>query len=643
MQKKNFVNLLYANENRNIGMFLTKNQFVEGILLDVQNNHIVLEVEKNIVYIEIHQIQALSKSTKDLRIAKESSPYLVRNDLIDVLISLRYHWVTINKYSNPTLLGVLSSIFEDHIILINNKELLYIPISHITDISSNISKSDYYFLNKREQLIIQKLYRMGISKESSQLEEFESKNLGQAAADANILDNEEKLTTLYDGNHMEVMEPINNYVIEENAISTKIEETLISKSLDLESVSPNILFNEEKLTTIHESIHAEEVPELIHSDALEENAFYLILKEKLGSKNMDLAAAASNNFVFEEKLSTRDAGVHTEVTKLMNTDEFEENAFSPQMEETLESITLDVVEASANIFVNDVEVAEYDTPKVVTEFINMYEMEGNTFSQLEESLESIGFDLGVAEVNVLVSDQEVATIDIPEDVAEPINRDTLEGNSISPQLEDLETKEQKNLFSDEQLNLPQNRLKLKRKDVLLTAWSTMNSDQSTVALPKKSDSKRKLETPIENTIMTNHDTGLNEHASLSNQINNTDCQDKLNVLDKGSETSEKKKTVLNANVLSKEEVNEMLEQQYFALMNYAAVQISNGINIKQADNKLYFHPRVEDREYSQEKIRRSGMVSGYPIYDSKQDTTEVEKQYISLMRHATKMYRNLRK
>lgn len=588
MQRKKFENVLYSNENRYIGLFLTKNQFVEGILLDVQDNHIVLEVESNIVYIEIHQIQALSKSAKDLRIAKESSPYLVRNDFIDVLIALRYHWVTINKFSNPTLVGVLSSIFEDYIILINNKELLYIPISHVTDISCNISKSDYYFLNKREQLNIQKLYRMGISRESSQLKELECRNLDLAAGAANFLVTEEKLATIHDGIQMEVMEPKNTYAIEENAISSQLEESLKSKSLNLEAATPNILVKEEKLSTI-------------------------------------------------------DAGVHTEVTKSMNTDEFEENASSPQMEETLESITLDLVEASANRFVNDVEVASLDTPKEVTEHITTYTMEGNAFSQLEETLESIGFDLEVAEVNVLVSDQEVATIDIPKEVTESINTDTLEENSISPQLEDLIIEEQKNVFSDEQLNLPQNRLKLKRKDVLLTAWSTMNNDQSTVALPKKTHSKKKLETPIENTMMINRDTALNKQTPLSNQINNTDRQDKLNVVDKESGISEKKKTVLNANVLSKKEVNEMLEQQYFALMNYVAVQISNGINFKQADNKFYFHPRAEDREYSPEKIRRSEVVSGYPVYDSKSDTTAVEKQYISLLSHATKMYRKLRK
>ena len=166
MQKKNFENVLYTNENKRIGLYLANNQFVEGILLDIQEDHIVLEVDENTFYIAIQQIQAISKNTTDFSVAKKFSSYLVRDDLTDVLIALRYHVVTVNKYGIPTLYGILSAIFEDHIILINKKELFFIPISHINDISSNISESDLNFSNKKEQLAIPKLYRFAISKGS---------------------------------------------------------------------------------------------------------------------------------------------------------------------------------------------------------------------------------------------------------------------------------------------------------------------------------------------------------------------------------------------------------------------------------------------------------------------------------------------
>lgn len=478
MQKKNFENVLNVNKNRNIGLYLTNSQFVEGILLDVKNNHIVLEVNGNIVYFAIQQIQALSKNAKDLSIAKESRAHLVRNDLTDVLIALRYHWVTLNKYSNPTLFGILSSIFEDHIILINNKDLLYIPISNITDISSDISKSDQYFLNKKEQIAIQKLYRLGISKAS-----FEVK-------DEYLVVEQERTILAGIGIIADVTDPLNKEKVSHHAVSSQLEE-------------------------------------------------------KLESISGDLAAAEVNILVSEQEASTIDDSVHTEVTETINTNILEENTLSPQLTETQE------------IFADE----------------------------LEEQIKG----------------------------------------------------EQNNVFSDEQLDLP-----MKGKDVLLTAWSTMNSDQSTVVLPKKTNSKRELTSPIENTMLTSGNTELNKQISFSNQINeNSDREGEPKVLEVW-EKSEKKKPLTTANVLSPKEVNEMLEQQYFALMNYAAVQISNAINFKQTGNKLYFHPRIEGSEYGPDKNRGSEMVRGYAFYNSNHDTATLEKQYISLMRHATTMYRKLR-
>ncbi|MFJ7825165.1 hypothetical protein [Psychrobacillus sp. NPDC096623] len=87
----------------------------------------------------------------------------------------------------------------------------------------------------------------------------------------------------------------------------------------------------------------------------------------------------------------------------------------------------------------------------------------------------------------------------------------------------------------------------------------------------------------------------------------------------------------------------MLEQQYFALMNYAAVQISNGFNLNQTVNRSYFHPRIEGSEYCPEIIGQRKITNSNPIYDSKQETVALEKQYISLMKHAKSMYRSLRK
>ena len=568
MQKKNFENVLYANENKNIGLYLTKNQFVEGILLDIQKNHVVLEVNKKIIYIAINQIQAISKNTKDLHIAKEITPHLVRNDLTDVLIALRYNWITLNSFGNPTLFGILSSIFEDHIILINNKELLYAPITHITDISSEISESDHSFLNKKEQRAIQRMYRFGISEGTFEV------------SDERLIVEPDRINVAENKMIADVTEPINKGKVDINAISFLLSQKV------------NALVNKQEVETIDNGF-PEEITEPINMTALLDNTFSFQAEENPESISLDLVEAVANIVVIEEELSQVDDDIQTEEMEHINTAPLEENVVSPQIEEKLESLSLDLVEADANILVSEEELFQVD--------------------------------------------DEVHT-----EVTELINTDILEENVISSQFEDDQMiKEQNIVFSDEQLNFAQDPLKLKGKDVLLTAWSTMNNDQSTIALPKKTDLKRKLANPSENTMIINGNTGLNEHISLSNQINKiSDLQDKLDILDEVSETSEKKNPLLNASVMSKKEVNEMLEQQYFALMNYAAVQISNAINFKQADNKFYFHPGVEG---SSEKVRRFEMINGYPVYDSKHDTSALEKQYISLMRHATTMYRKLRR
>lgn len=463
MHRKNLQEALSANEKRNIGLYLTQAQFVEGILLDVQSNHVVLEVDKNIIYIAMQQIRTLSKNTKDFRIARESTPHLVRDKWNDVLGALRYHWVTINRYSNPTLSGILSSISVDYIILINNEELFYIPTSHITDIS------------KDKRLI--------------------------AKQDRDRLGNIGFMTDIADS--------INKGKVGQNSfisLLTELANTLVSEKA---VVAPNGNFH----TKLQEPIYT-------HTDALE-----ALEENKLEIINEDLVASPVDN-----RLSIKN-DVHTD-----------------------------------------------------------------------------------------------------------INTDKLEGDA--PSEEKLEN-EQHYSYSDE-LNVSLNRTKSKEKDVLLKAWSTMNSDQSTIALPKKkhTQTKNTTPTPFENTIMTNLHNGIVEQSSLSEKLDEgLELQEKLD-LSKVSDIVGKKKTLLTANVRTKKEINEMLEQQYFALMNYAAVQISNTVNVEHVDNKLHFHPSVEG---GPEKVRRCEIISGYSFYDSKQDTSALEKQYTSLMRHATKMYRKLRK
>ena len=138
MNKQNFEKALYTLKNMRIGLFLNDNQFIEGVLLDVKQDHLIIEVDQNILYFALQHIHALSKDAKDFRISSTIVPHLDGNDLAELLSELRYSWVTINSLSNQAFFGVLSKISDDHIILINNQEQLYIQKSFISNIYKGI-------------------------------------------------------------------------------------------------------------------------------------------------------------------------------------------------------------------------------------------------------------------------------------------------------------------------------------------------------------------------------------------------------------------------------------------------------------------------------------------------------------------------
>lgn len=155
LQEKKIEKALGSLKNMKVGLFLRENQFIEGILLDVKQDHVILNVNQNICYFALQHIQAISNNAKDWRIHPQITSYLDRNYLADVLMAFRYNWVTINGWSNQEAHGVLSRITENHIMLINNEELINIPKSYISTIFSRITEEQINFLNNREHLDIQ--------------------------------------------------------------------------------------------------------------------------------------------------------------------------------------------------------------------------------------------------------------------------------------------------------------------------------------------------------------------------------------------------------------------------------------------------------------------------------------------------------
>ncbi len=135
MKAKNLTQWLCTFKGTKVNIFLHTNDFVKGILLDVKEDHVVIDSNNNIFYIVIHQIRAISKSTKYSDIEHKMVHYIDRAYISGVLFSLKNNWITINGLGGCPFNGILSEITDDHINLINGEELLCIHKSWILNLN----------------------------------------------------------------------------------------------------------------------------------------------------------------------------------------------------------------------------------------------------------------------------------------------------------------------------------------------------------------------------------------------------------------------------------------------------------------------------------------------------------------------------
>ncbi|WP_419961429.1 hypothetical protein [Psychrobacillus sp. BM2] len=625
MQVKNFENVLSANKNRGIGLHLNNNQFVDGILLDVKKDHVVLKVNQNVVYFAIHQIQALSKSAKYYHATIETSPYLNRSDLTDVLIALRYHWITVNDFGNHILSGVLNSIFEDHIILINNKELLYIPTLNITNISSDISKNDLTFLNKREQINIQNLYKTNISKGLMEVKKsYPINDQESTIPDISILVNnefkesaiiEKVVESISISSEEEIVPKADNLVNDEFKESANIEKVVESISISIEEeVIPNTVrqMNDE----FEEAIYIEKVKNISIS-----------IEEEVISNTVNLVDDGFKESAFIEKLEesitvSSEEEVTPNAENLVN-DEFEVVAFIEEVEASISQSGEEEVIPNAENLVD----AELEVPT------DNEKSENNGTTIIEEQLDKVikmGYVDPATEDLVELGLNQVGTQEFEEND---------EANTVKSNLK--ETYKRNSLIEDEPEIYSLKRSK--QKSAPLTAWSAMNTDQSTIAIQKKT--KSQSEVPVESiTVKQNLDLNNSKHV-----VNHTNekrkSEEEIVVLDEKPKPAEKKNQSTVVNAISEKERNKMLENQYYALMNYATKQITNSIKSEQEGGKSYFHPSYNLEFYNLDENRAGVKSFGTSETNSsspREEKNALEKQFISLMRHATKMYRKLR-
>lgn len=143
MKKSEFEKVIGGLEGGNISVLVCYDKLVDGLLKEVQSDHLLLEVDKSPLYITISAIQAIKKNSKDPKITPEKNNKKPTVQLHDVLFSLHYQWITLNELSEQPLHGVLCEIIETHVTLINYEEVLYVPLAAIQTVQKGAKKSLY--------------------------------------------------------------------------------------------------------------------------------------------------------------------------------------------------------------------------------------------------------------------------------------------------------------------------------------------------------------------------------------------------------------------------------------------------------------------------------------------------------------------
>lgn len=561
MQEDNIKNVLCALINMKVGLYLRNSKFVEGILLDVKQDHLAVDVNGNVFYFAFEHIGAISKNAKDYSVYPETDSY-PSNDLTDVLKVLKYNWVTINSLSNQALFGVLTSIVEDHIILINNQDLYYVPKSYISSIHKGISKMEINKINEQSTEISNELV---IQDTVSSVNAAELKQLTNVAMNENQQKDEHQEQILAE--HLKT-----NNIYEEFVKVPIMEDQL-----------------EEKNKAINEVPDVQSLQSVDDIPLTKELSIKSINDDQDDVKNL-------RNLISELHYSTL--------------------GFNSTMKENNSELL-----KSVSHLVDDIDsyndVREIKTNKVLSvqddELLKMYNVNENQ----EDTIQGVE----VQETMELIDKLKISLIQ--EEMQNLPNREDLEANYLDAY------NSRSSVINEEQIipKEPQNQNKEKR--ILLTAWSKMNLDQNSITIPPKknveSESPTHKPSSVVGDLASDHEKSL---VQVMHENNTTEELGKLVI------TPEPSEVLFTADPISPIEKKAMLLKQYYALMKHAE---------NNSANQEYRSVRYPTLDYQvNNKPEYEEINNSYVSESLKEEKAVLENQFYSLMRHAAKMYRQIR-
>ena len=199
MKQQNFTQMISIPKGSKVNILLKNEQFIEVILLDVKLDHIIVDMDDHIFYIAISHIQTLSKNAKDTHITEKFVPYLDRKHLADLFDVLKYNWVTINGLGRKIFNGLLSNLSDDHIMLINDTELLIIHKSFISNIYKGIyePKEQHDDISSKEEVVsASPSFTDQKIKETEEPPPFSRKELRDSQHDHQTIENQHPITNI---------------------------------------------------------------------------------------------------------------------------------------------------------------------------------------------------------------------------------------------------------------------------------------------------------------------------------------------------------------------------------------------------------------------------------------------------------------
>jgi hypothetical protein len=141
--KPNFYKELNQLIGFNISIITNNHNVHNGFLLDVKNDFLVIQMNQaKECYFNLNQIYAVSKNTRDFKSKVFDYNSTQKQTFIELLNELKHQWVTVNGDSILSFEGLLGTVTDNYIELLNKDKQSYIQLPNIHYILKGINKRE---------------------------------------------------------------------------------------------------------------------------------------------------------------------------------------------------------------------------------------------------------------------------------------------------------------------------------------------------------------------------------------------------------------------------------------------------------------------------------------------------------------------